>query len=88
MADFPSKSLVHQPGAPIRRVDYRFDLTRRAVAAFAVAGIAVACLIFLTGLVLGVQVNLGTSAAGVTKTDAAPASAPVAAPGISGEPRS
>jgi hypothetical protein len=52
-----SKSLVRRPPPPPPNVDYRFDLSRKTVAGFATAGIAIAFLIFLSGLVLGVSIE-------------------------------
>jgi hypothetical protein len=57
MAAPASKSLVRRPPPPPPHVDYRFDLTRKTVAGFATAGIAIAFLIFLSGLVLGVSIQ-------------------------------
>lgn len=57
MAGPASKSLVRRPPPPPPHVDYRFDLTRGTVAGFATAGIAIAFLIFLSGLVLGVSIE-------------------------------
>ena len=57
MASAASKSLVRRPPPPPPHVDYRFDLSRKTVAGFATAGIAIAFLIFLSGLVLGVSIE-------------------------------
>lgn len=57
MASAASKSLVRRPPPPPPHVDYRFDLSRKTVAGFATAGIAIAFLIFLSGLVLGVSLE-------------------------------
>lgn len=74
----PSKSLVRQPAPPAPDVDYRFDLTRRAVAAFATAGIAIAFLILLSGVVIGVsmKVNLQPPAPIPESATATPPSIP------------
>ena len=72
----PSRSLVRQPAPPAPHVDYRFDLTRRSVAGFAAAGIAVVFLIFLCGLVIGVSMKVGAGSVAAEPAQAAEPKAP------------
>lgn len=64
---------VARPTAP--PPDYRLDLSRRALAGFVAAGLAVTFLIFLSGLVMGVGLNLDRSA-----RPSPPVAVPVAVP--------